>query len=586
MNPLLQRVTDICSSVFGETLPISHPAHEAFGDYCVNVMQLRERPSQEKIASYIEALSTSELFEKIEQKGAFINMHVHASILAQTVDEILAQPDTYGASDWGAGQTWAVEHTSPNPNKAMHLGHLRNNVLSMALSRIWEKIGIRVIREAVDNNRGIAIARLMWGYLHYGHASGNAPEDPSVAYWFDHQEEWHTPETLAQNPGKFVDALYVQASSAYEAVETVKTEVRQLVIDWESGDTKVWELWKKVLSYSYAGQELTLARLDNHWDHIWHEHDHYQQGKSYVEQGLAQGIFVTSDEGTVITQLEKKYDMPDTVLLKSDGTSLYITQDIALTDLKIREHRADRLIWVVGPEQSLALKQLFAVCEQLGIGPLSTYTHITYGWMSLKGAGSMSSRKGTVVYIDDLLDMAVAQARAEIRNPDALQQPIEEVAERIGVGAVKYSLLKVGRTQEIAFDLKEAVRFEGNSGPYIQYAYARMMSLLRKIGENTDLAKSTASKTQSTYDPAEKLLMRELTRYPEVVLEAGTQYSPHLIAQYIYALTQKFNVFYEESPILQAPGDVQSRRLALVEATSHVVRNGLTLLGIEVVDAM
>ncbi len=582
MTTLLQRVSDLCTDVFGESLPVSHPAHEAFGDYSINVMQLADRPSPEKIADFIQQLASSDLFEKVEQKGAYINMTIHRDKLAQTVRDIVSNPDTYGSSDWGQGQTWAVEHTSPNPNKAMHLGHLRNNVLGMALSRIWEKIGITVIRESVDNNRGIAIARLMWGYLHYAHTSGTAPDDGSISYWYDHQDEWHTPEALAQNPGKFVGELYVQASTAYEAVDTVKQEIRQMVIDWEAGDEKVWALWKKVLSYSYAGQEITLARLHNHWDIVWHEHDHYQRGKTYIEEGLKKGIFVTSDEGTVITQLEADYHLPDTVLLKSDGTSLYITQDIALTDLKMKTHACDRLIWIVGPEQSLALKQLFAVCDQLGIGSQDAYVHIAYGWMSLKGQGSMSSRKGTVIYIDDLLDQAVAHARNEIRDPSALHEPIDDVAEKVGVGAVKYSLLKVGRMQDIAFDINESVRFEGNSGPYIQYAYARMMSLLRKAEPALD----QTYPAQTSYDPAELSLMRGLTRFPEIILEAGQSYSPHLIAQYVYEMTQKFNAFYEESSVLQAPMEIRVSRLALVQATAEVVRSGLNLLGIDVVEAM
>ncbi len=312
---------------------------------------------------------------------------------------------------------------------------------------------------------------------------------------------------------------------------------------------------------------------------VWHEHEHYQQGKTYVQEGLEAGIFVRTSEGTVITHLEE-YGLPDTVVLKSDGTSLYLTQDIALTDLKHQKHRADKLIWVIGPEQSLALKQLFAVCEQLGIGNRDTFEHISYGWMSLKGQGSMSSRKGNVIYIDDLMDEAHAKAVKEIRHPELLREPIEKVAEKVGLGAIKYSLLRVSRNQDIAFDMEESVRFEGNSGPYIQYAYARMQSILRKAGDFTcDVQPENVSS-------AERALLLKIAQYGEVVLESAFSYAPHDLALYIYQLTQACNVLYESEPILQAMESEKLFRLALIQSACMILKDGLGILGIDVVEAM
>lgn len=576
MKSLKDRVALACFEVLGSHVPLTSPSHAEFGDYCVNVMQLQPRPDQTQIDAYIRHFHTLELFEKIEQKGAYLNFFIHATILQGYLADSLQRAD-YGDSEKGKGKTWAIEHTSPNPNKAMHLGHLRNNVLSMALVRLWEKAGISVVCDAVDNNRGIAIARLMWGFLHFARKKDTT--DTSIAYWHSHQKEWHTPHSLNVSPGKFVDSLYVQASTVYEADDNVREEIRAMVVAWEQEDELVRALWKHVLAYSYEGQKATLERLGNRWDMIWHEHEHYQRGKSYVQEGLDKGVFIRTSEGTIITQLES-YNLPDTVVLKSDDTSLYLTQDIALTDLKRQKHNADKLIWVIGPEQSLALKQLFAVCEQLGIGSQDSFEHISYGWMSLKGQGTMSSRKGNVIYIDDLIDDAHEKAVKEIRHPELLLEPLESVAEKVGLGAIKYSLLRVGRTQDIAFDMEESVRFDGNSGPYIQYAYARLQSIVRKAGDSMN---PTSSHSLSN---SERALLMKIAQYEDVVVESAFSNAPHELALYVYQLTQACNVLYETEPILQAGQDTKLFRLSLIRSACFIIKDGLGILGIEVVEAM
>ncbi len=255
MNSLKDRVAQVCFEVFGSHAPITSPSYAEFGDYCVNVMQLQPRPTQVDIEAFVKHFQEHELFEKVEQKGAYLNFFIHPKTLQEYLSASLHEPG-YGSSSKGAGETWAIEHTSPNPNKAMHLGHLRNNVLSMALVRMWEKVGIRVVCDAVDNNRGIAIARLMWGFLHFARTSDSS--EASIAYWHSHQDEWHTPQSSDMTPGKFVDSLYVQASTIYEADDAVREEIRSMVVAWEEGDELVRALWKHVLGYSYEGQRATL----------------------------------------------------------------------------------------------------------------------------------------------------------------------------------------------------------------------------------------------------------------------------------------------------------------------------------------
>jgi arginyl-tRNA synthetase len=499
--------------------------------------------------------------------------------LVNELEKIQKDGEKYGMSGLGKGKTWAIEHTSPNPNKAMHLGHLRNNVTGMAIANTAEACGFKVIRDCVDNDRGIAIAKLMWGYLKFAKKSGS--QDSDIDYWSNHQDEWQTPEDLKVRPDRFVDQFYVKGSEDFEADKNVEEEVRALVVDWEAEEPKTWALWKKVLGYSYQGQEMTLKRLGNIWDKVWHEHEHYKIGKKMVELGLKKGIFKKLEDGAVITDLVK-YKLTDTIVTKSDGTALYITQDLALTELKKKTFNADRLFWVIGPEQSLAMQQVFAVCEQLGIGKREDFMHLAYGYMSIKGQGKMSSRLGNVIYIDELLDLAKAKVKKIMDGGDLGEKEVEKISEMIGVGAVKYSILKVGRLQDIAFDINESVSVEGNSGPYLQYTVARCNSVLSKIenckNENSLKIANCELKIE------ELLVLRSLIKFQEIIVASATLYSPNLLCNFLYDLAQKFNSFYNQDKIIGSSN--QEFRIMLTAGVGQVLKNGLKLLGIQTPERM
>lgn len=552
-------------------------ARPEFGDYTSNIALSSKNPRKmaEEIVKKLEKdKELKNIVEEIEIAGpGFINFHLSTKILTSNLEEILSQKENYGRSEAGKGKTWLIEHTSPNPNKAMHLGHLRNNVLGMSIANIWEAVGINVIRDDVDNNRGIAIAKLMWGYLKFAHKDGK--ENTDINYWYDNKDEWQTPEELKVRSDMFVDELYTKASKDFENPD-IEQKVRQMVIDWENNDKKTWALWEKVLSYSYKGQEMTLKRLGNKWDKVWHEHEHYKLGKEIVDEGLKKGIFKKGKGGAIVTDL-KKYKLPDTVVIKSDGTALYITQDLALTKLKKEAFHPDHLFWVIGPEQSLALKQLFAVCEELGIGKYDEFTHIAFGYMSIKGKGKMSSRKGNVIYIDDLLDKAKEEISKKIKGEFSKEEK-EKLSEVVGIGAVKYSILKVGRLQDIAFDFKESLSFEGNSGPYIEYTYARCHSVLDKA------SKTNYKALYNNINTEELLLLKALSKFPEIVSEGAKNYSPNTVCEYIYSLAQNYNTFYNKHKIIG--GENEEFKLALTSAVAMVLKNGLTLLGIEAPEKM
>lgn len=559
---------------------VEHPENMAFGDYSCNVA-LKSKSPRKTAEAIVVKLKAEDSMKKIASKisvagAGFINISIKSDVLINQINQVLIGNEKKPYQ----GKKYLVEHTSPNPNKAMHLGHLTNNVIGMALANIFEALGCQVVRDCVDNNRGIAIAKLMWGYLKFGHKLQKQITD--LNYWYDHQAEWQTPADAKMRPDRFVDELYVKASEDCKTAEAEKA-VRQMVIDWEAGDKKNRALWAKVLKYSYQGQELTLKRLGNKWDRVWHEHEHYQQGKDLVELGLKKGVFRKGKEGAIVTDLTK-YNIPDTVVIKADGTALYITQDLALTKLKKETFKPDKLFWVIGPEQSLALKQMFAVCEQLGIVKIKECQHVSYGWMSLKGKGRMSSRTGMVVYIDDLLDQAVKKTKAIMRRSgesEVEKASIDEVAEKIGVGAVKYSILKVGRTKDMAFDFDESISLEGNSGPYLQYTYARALSVLNKSE-----IRSTKFETNSKSNAEEKILLRTLYRYEEVVSQATEELAPNLIANFLYDLAQKYNGFYNRHQILKAEKEVKEFRLWLTQATAEIIKKGLMLLGIATPERM
>lgn len=570
---------------------LEHPKEEKNGDLSTNIALT----AFSKISASGEFNSPLDLAmllkEKLEERGikeicervevikpGFINFFVKEEVWLRELDLIRIMKDKYGKSEWGKGKKWNIEHTSPNPNKAMHLGHLRNNVTGMAVANIWEELGIEVLRDCVFNNRGIAIAKLMWGYLKYGRKDGKEITD--IDYWADFENEWWSPEEMKVKPDKFVDKFYILGADDFKDNKETEEKVRRMVVDWEEGKKNNWKLWRKVLNYSHEGQNATLKRLGSRWDKVWYEHEHYKKGKELVEEGLNKGIFKKTDDGAVVTDLEKEFGLSDTILIKNDGTSLYITQDLALTKLKKETLGADKLFWVIGPEQALAMKQVFAVCSQLGIGKLDDFTHLAYGYISISGEGKMSSRMGNVIYIDDLIDMVKLAIKEEMKIEEFSEEKIEDIAEKLALGAVKYTILKMGRLTDMAFNIEKSIALDGDSGVYINYSFARGMAILKK----SNIKELEKIDKWERMEEDEKQVIAWLVRYPEVVFKAGLEYSPNLIASYIYELCQKFNSFYNKEKVIGS--EKEKERLILVEAFLEVVKNGMKLLGIELVERM
>ncbi len=578
------------NSVYGvsieeDSIVLERPKDESFGDYATTIalsISKEMKKSPIMIANELVEKLQKDIVKYGEVKAVapgFINITISESWYVDQLDNILKQKDSYGKNNWGNGEKWVIEHTSPNPNKAMHLGHLRNNVTGMAIANIWEFSGVSVVRDCIDNNRGIAIAKMMWGFLVLGHKEEKNIAD--ISYWSEHKNEWHTPESMKMSPDKFAERFYILADDEFKKNELVEKEIRELVVAWENDDKLVRELWAHILKYSYEGQQLTLNRIGNKWDNVWHEHEHYKEGKDFVKKGVEKGFFTILEDGAVLTNLSV-YDLTDTILQKSDGTSLYITQDIALTHLKKKKYKADRLFWVIGPEQSLAMKQMFAVCDQLGIAKYDSLTHIPYGYMSLKGQGKMSSRLGNVVYIDDLIDLVKFEIKKKIDPEKFTDNEIEKMAETLAVGAVKYSILKVGRTVDTSFDLEESVNLEGNSALYLEYTYVRTQSVLKNSDE-----KISSLIAVEPFVKEEASLIRHICRWEETILNAAQEYHPHVMCVYLFELAQRYNALYNAHSILKADTNEQKKtRLILTAITGNIIKTGLEILGIDSVERM
>lgn len=502
----------------------------------------------------------------------FVNVFLADSEINSEVVRAGAEGESYGKSHWGEGKKWMIEHTSANPNKALHLGHLRNCVTGMAISNLWEEVGISVTRDYVLNDRGIAIAKIEWGYLKFGRRDGSTEViDPK--FWSEHKEEWLTPNEAKEKADRFVDRMYVSGSQDFEKNKETEDCVRKFVVDWEAGDEANRELANTLVTWALEGQQETLSKLGSRVDLYWKESEHYGEGKSWVRKGLEQGIFKKLEDGAVLSSLEG-YRLPDTILEKKDGTSLYITQDIALTALK-KNTGADKLFWVVGPEQSMALKQVFAICEQLGMGKREDFTHLSFGYMSVKGRGKMSSRAGTVVYADELLDAAKSELKVVIPE-EKFQAADAESLEAIALAAIKYSILKTGRNTDTAFDMEASLDVLGDSGPYLQYSCARAKSILRKAGESGPTTQFT-DKVSS--------IERMLIRYGDIVLRAAQDVAPNMLAQYLMKLAREFNSYYDKTPIIDS-GENKSHRLSVVRAFVSIMQSGLRLLGIRSLERM
>ena len=486
-----------------------------------------------------------------------------------------------------------VEYSSPNTNKPLHLGHVRNNLLGWAVSKIAEANNQRVVKTNIVNDRGIHICKSMLAWLKYG--NGETPEssgkkgdhlvgDYYVA--FDQHYRAEVAELKAQ--------LIAQGVSEEEAETRAKAEVplmveaREMLRKWEQGDEEVRGLWRKMNEWVYAGFDETYKALGVSFDKIYYESDTYLEGKEKVEEGLAKGLFYRREDGSVWADFTKE-GLDEKLLLRADGTSVYMTQDIGTAKLRFRDYPINKMIYVVGNEQNYHFQVLSLLLDRLGFEWGKSLVHFSYGMVELPN-GKMKSREGTVVDADDLVEGMIEQARRTMdeagKNTDMSEAEKQEVARIVGLGALKYFLLKVDARKNMVFNPEESIDFNGNTGPFIQYTYARIRSILRKA-QDAGIVLSEELPAGVEISTKEEEIIQRLADFRGVVEAAGEDYSPSGIANYCYELVKLYNQFYHEFQILREEDAAKRNfRLILSRNVAKVVRLGMELLGIEMPERM
>ena len=526
----------------------------------------RKAPAQ--VAAEIgEELVKSDLVDKFNAVQGFLNLSISDAFWIKQLEAIDAD-DNYGRQP-SRDKLMMVEYSSPNTNKPLHLGHVRNNLLGYSIAQIQEANGWKVVKTNIVNDRGIHICKSMLAWLKFGNGE--------------------TPESSGKKGDHLVGDYYVRFDKESKQDPSLMDEAQEMLRKWEANDPEVRALWAKMNEWVYAGFDETYKRMGVSFDKIYYESNTYLEGKSEVEKGLASGAFYRREDGSVWADLTKD-GLDEKLLLRSDGTSVYMTQDIGTAKLRFQDYPIDKMVYVVGNEQEYHFKVLSILLDRLGFPFGKELVHFSYGMVELPN-GKMKSREGTVVDADDLMDKMIEDAKEISKDKVNTLQGItdaeaNDIARKVGLGALKYFILKVDPRRNMLFNPAESIDFNGNTGPFIQYTYARIQSVLRK---------SEAERTQNEVilnftkglDQKELTLIQRLSEFPSIVRTAGDEFSPAVICNYAYALACDFNSFYHDLSILNEP-DAAKRalRLLLAKNVAKVLRSAMSLLGIEMPERM
>ena len=502
----------------------------------------------------------------------FLNLIISDSCWIKALKEV---QEVQEVQDVQGAPLVMIEFSSPNTNKPLHLGHVRNNLLGESLSRIVKACGNKVVKTNIVNDRGIHICKSMLAWQKWGNGE--------------------TPESSGKKGDHLIGDYYVlfdkknkeQEKDLKEGEETpLMKEAREMLVKWEQGDTEIRSLWEKMNNWVYAGFDETYKTLGVSFDKIYYESQTYLTGKDLVLKGLDEGLFYRRDDGSVWADLTKD-GLDEKLLLRSDGTSVYMTQDIGTANLRYQDYPIDKMIYVVGNEQNYHFQVLSILLDRLGFKWGKDLVHFSYGMVELPN-GKMKSREGTVVDADDLVETMIENAynvsKELSKNADIPDDEAHEIARKVGLGALKYFILKVDARKNMLFNPEESIDFNGNTGPFIQYTYARIQSILRKAESADDIQLQSIDCPLSAKEIS---LIQKLQAYRQVVLQAGTEYNPSLIANYCYELTKEFNQFYHDYSILGAETDsLKQFRLCLAKTVADTLCKGMNLLGIEMPERM
>ncbi|MBR5237525.1 MAG: arginine--tRNA ligase [Paludibacteraceae bacterium] len=548
------------------------------------VKAARKAPEQvsAEIGEYLVA--NEGLVVKFNVVKGFLNLSINQQHWVATLNNINADADFgYTRADENS-PLMMIEYSSPNTNKPLHLGHIRNNLLGYSISRIQEANGWKIVKTNIVNDRGIHICKSMLAWLKYGNgetpASSGMKGDHLVGKYYVEFDKHYKAE---------VKELMAQGMEEDEAKRKapLMIEAQAMLLKWEQNDPEVRGLWREMNEWVYAGFDETYKKMGVDFDKIYYESDTYLEGKSKVEEGLEKGIFYRRPDNSVWANLTAD-GLDEKLLLRTDGTSVYMTQDIGTAKLRYQDYPINKMVYVVGNEQNYHFQVLSLLLDKLGFEWGKELVHFSYGMVELP-EGKMKSREGTVVDADDLIAEMVAQAREtsdELGKLDnCSEDEVNDICRMVGLGALKYFILKVDPRKNMTFNPKESIDFNGNTGPFIQYTNARIKSVLRKAAEQG--VEVVAANEGMEITEKERTLIQMLTNYPNVVRQAGEDFSPALIANYVYDLVKEYNQFYQASPILKEENaEVKNLRLLLSANVAKVITSGMGLLGIEMPERM
>lgn len=567
---IIQKATQKAFPKITIEIKIEYPHDPANGDYACNIaMQLASQTKQnprEIAEKIIKNLEKADFIKKTEIAGpGFINFWLNKQYLSKNLTTILKQKEKYGSSIVGKNKKIMVEYSSPNTNKPLHLGHIRNNAIGIALANILKFLGYKVILASIINDRGIHICKSMLAYKLFG--------------------KGETPQSTGRKGDHFVGDYYVLYNEKLKEDPSLEEKAREMLKKWEKGDKETIELWEKMNNWVYEGFDKTYKKIGSNFDIEYFESEVYKKGREIILKALEKGV-CEKIEGNAIAIDLSKYGLGDKeqgkkVLIRSDGTSMYITMDIHLAVKRFADYKLDELIYIVGDEQIYHFKVLFKILELFGYKWAKKLHHLHYGMINLP-EGKMKSREGKTVDADNLIEELEKMAQEEIkkRREDIKGPKLKDLASKIALAAIKYYILKVNHESTMTYDPKKSLDFEGDTGPYLQYTHARICSILKKAKPEHEF-NGNLLKEKEEID-----LMRKLSLFPEIIFDAGNYYRPHEITLYLYELAQEFNSFYTKIPVLKVEEDTKNARLHLIKATAQIIKNGLELMGIEAVEKM
>jgi arginyl-tRNA synthetase len=588
----LEKITkDAVLSIFSvdlENVEITLTRKDQNGDFTIMVFPMlryiKGNPAVigEQIGTYIK--ENTDLITGIEVIKGFLNIKISEPAFLTDFNRILSD-EKYGIKEEDLTQSGVmVEYSSPNTNKPLHLGHVRNNLLGYSVANIIKATGRQVNKTQIINDRGIHICKSMLAWEQYG--NGETPDSTGLKgdklvgnYYVKFDQEYKKEVALLILKGKTEEEAKKQAPSLIAA--------QQMLQKWEQGDADVVALWKKMNAWVYKGFETTYKNLGVDFDSLYYESNTYLLGKDVVQEGLDKGVFEKDPDGSVWIDLTDD-GLDRKIVLRSDGTSVYMTQDIGTAIQRIKDHYINSMVYTVGNEQDYHFKVLFLILKKLGFDWAENLYHLSYGMVELP-SGKMKSREGTVVDADELMEEMTSTAKAIAQEQGKLEglSEIEKecLYDMIGLGALKYFMLKVDPKKSMLFDPADSVDFQGNTGPFIQYTHARIKSILKKTGFDSTKLNSATDLILTDKDIA---VIKSLQQFPNVIQTAADKYSPALVANYIYELVKEFNSFYQNVPkiVEESNADLKQFRLLLSYKTAAVVKTACALMGIEVPEQM